>query len=132
MEQNALVVRRFFDEVWTQGRLEVTEELLAPAHIHHLSGADLGGPTEVKALVAWLRSAFPDLRFVIEDEVTAGDRVVIRWTAVATHLGDYDGLPPTGRVVTWTGIDLVRLQDHRIVELWGNYDALGLQEQLRS
>ena len=130
MEQNAIVVRRFFDEVWTQGRIEAAEELLAPEHVHHLSGADLGGPAEVKALVAWLRSAFPDLRFLIEDEVAAGDKVVIRWTAVGTHLGDFDGLAPTGRVVAWTGIDIVRLQDHRIVELWGNNDALGLREQL--
>ena len=132
MEQNALIVRRFFNELWTQGRLEVADELLAPEHIHHLSGDDLGGPEEVKALVAFLRGAFPDLRFVMEDEVVADDKVVVRWTAVGTHLGDYDGITPTGRVVTWTGIDIVRLQDHCIVELWGNYDGLGFGEQLRS
>jgi predicted ester cyclase len=132
VDQNELVVRRFFDELWTRGRLEVADELMAPEHIHHLSGDDLGGPQEVKALVTFLRGAFPDLRFVIEDEVVAGDKVVVRWTAVGTHLGEFDGIPPSGRVVTWTGMDLVRLQDHRIVELWGNNDALGLREQLRS
>ena len=132
MEQNALIVRRFFDELWTQGRLEVADELLGPGHIHHLSGDDLGGPEEVKALVTILRTAFPDLHFAIEDEVVAHDKVVVRWTAVGTHLGDYDGFAPTGRIVTWTGIDIVRLQDHRIVELWGNNDGLGFEEQLRS
>ena len=83
-------------------------------------------------MVVFLRAAFPDLRFIIEDEVVAGDKVVVRWTAVGTHLGDFHGIPPSGRTVTWTGIDLVRLEDDRIVELWGNYDALGLEEQLRS
>ena len=132
MEHNLLIVRRFFDELWTNGRLEAVDELLAPAHTHHLSGDDLGGPEEVKALAVFLRAAFPDLRFVIEDEVVADDKVVVRWTAVGTHRGDFDGIAPTGRVVTWTGIDIVRLHDHRIVELWGNYDGLGLEEQLRS
>ena len=132
VEQNARVVRRFFDELWTQGRLEVADELMAPEHTHHLSGDDLGGPAEVKELVVFLRGAFPDLRLVIEDEVVAGDKVVVRWTAVGTHLGEFDGIAPTGRVVTWTGIDVVRLHDHRIVELWGNNDALGLEGQLRS
>jgi predicted ester cyclase len=78
------------------------------------------------------RAAFPDLHFVIEDEIVADDKVVVRWTAEGTHLGDFDGIVPTGRVVTWTGIDIVHLQDHRIVELWGNNDGLGLEEQLRS
>jgi predicted ester cyclase len=132
VEQNELVVRRFFDELWTRGRLEVADELMAPEHTHHLSGDDLGGPQEVKGLVTFLRGAFPDLRFVIEDVVVAGDKVVVRWTAVGTHLGEFGGIPPSGRVVTWTGMDLVRLQDHRIVELWGNNDALGLREQLTS
>jgi predicted ester cyclase len=132
VEQNVFVVRRFFDELWTQGRLEVADELMAPEHTHHLSGNELGGPQEVKELVAFLRGAFPDLRFIVEDEVVAGDKVVVRWTAVGTHLGEFGGIPPTGRIVTWTGIDLARLQDHRIVELWGNNDGLGLEEQLRS
>lgn len=132
MEANELVVRRFFDELWTGGRLEAADELLAPEHMHHLSGDVLGGPQEVKELVTFLRAVFPDLSFVIDDAVVAGDKVAVRWSAVGTHLGDFDGIPPTARVVTWTGIDLVRLKDNRIVELWGSYDALGLEDQLRS
>jgi steroid delta-isomerase-like uncharacterized protein len=132
VEQNSVIVRRFFDELWNRGRFAAADELLAPAHVHHLSGDDLGGPVEVKALVEFLRHAFPDLRFVIEDELVAGDKVVVRWIATGTHLGDFGGLAPTGRFVSWTGIDIVRLKDDRIVELWGNYDAQGLEQQLTS
>ena len=84
---------------------------------------------------SFCRAAFPDLRFVIEDEVVADDKVVVRWTAVGTHLGDYDGISAVldgPRSCHWTGIDIVRLQDHRIVELWGNNDGLGFEAQFRS
>lgn len=129
-EQNAVVVRRFFDELWNAGLLEAADELLAPNHVHHISGDDMSGPEAVKDLVTYLRSAFPDLRFVIEDELLAGDKVVVRWTAYGTHLGDFGGLSATGRTAHWTGIDIVELQDGRIVELWGNNDGIGLVEQL--
>ena len=131
-EQDLLVVRRFFDELWSQGQLNVADELLAAHHVHHVSGEDMTGPEEVKEFVTYMRVAFPDLRFTIEDEVVAADKVVVRWTAQGTHRGEFMAIPPTGRVVTWTGIDIVRLQDHRIVELWGNNDALGLHDQLSS
>lgn len=105
---------------------------MAPEHIHHLSSDDFGGPHEVKGLVAYLGGAFPDLVITIEDEVVGGDKVVIRWTARGTHLGEFNEIAPTGRVVTWSGIDVVRLRDHLLVELWGNFDAAGLYEQLGS
>lgn len=131
-EANVLVVRRFFEEPWNRGRLDVAADLMAPEHVHHLSGEDLGGPEEVKALVTYVRTVFPDLEFVLDDEIAAGDKVVVRWTASGTHVGEFDGVPPTGRMLTWTGIDIVRLSDDRIVELWGNDDALGMEEQLRA
>jgi predicted ester cyclase len=131
-EQDVLVVRRFINELWNGGRFEVADELMAPEHIHYLSGDEFGGPQEVKELVAYLRDAFPDLVITIEDEVVGGDKVVIRWTARGTHLGEFNEISPTGRVVTWTGIDIVRLRDHLIVQLWGSFDAAGLYEQLGS
>jgi predicted ester cyclase len=129
-DQNAVVVRRFFEEVWNAGDLQVADELVAASHVHHISGEAMSGPQAVKDMVLYLRGAFPDLRIVIEDELLAVDKVVIRWTAYGTQLGALGDIAATGRAVRWTGIDIVHLKDRQIVELWGNNDAIGLVEQL--
>jgi predicted ester cyclase len=126
---NEVVVRRFFDELWSGGNVAVADELLAPHHQHHISGGTLHGPGAVKAMVVGLRTSFPDLTFRLEDVINAEDTVVVRWTAFATYAGE-DPPGANGRRVTWTGIDIVRLRDERIVELWGNNDSQGLAEQL--
>jgi predicted ester cyclase len=86
----------------------------------------------VKEMVAGLRNAFPDLRFEIADVVSCDDKVLVRWTAHGTHKGELGGAAPTGKRVSWTGMDLIRLDQGRIVELWGDNGARGLWEQLES
>jgi steroid delta-isomerase-like uncharacterized protein len=130
MNQNELLARRFFDDVWSEGRYDVVDLLLGSDHRHHISGDTLVGRQAVKDLAGSLRGAFPDLRFAIEDTMADGDRVLVRWTARGTHTGTLGGVEGTGRQVEWTGMDLLRMADGRIVELWGNNDALGLWEQL--
>jgi predicted ester cyclase len=110
MHDNEVTVRRFFDELWSDGRIELADELLAPQHRHHVSGRLIEGRDAVKEMARDMLSAFPDLRFDIEDALAVDDKVLIRWT----------------------GMDLVRLEDGRIVELWAENDALGLSEQLHS
>ena len=66
-----------------------------------------------------------DLRFIAE-----GDKVVARLTARGTHQGLFRGIPPTGRVVTWTGIRIFRIAEGKIVEHWANWDDLSLLKQL--
>jgi steroid delta-isomerase-like uncharacterized protein len=128
--ENEHVVRRFFGEVWNAGDLAVADELVASEHQHHLGDEALRGPDGVKEAVTWLRGGFPDLTFTIEDEVSDGDRVAVRWTATGTHEGTIFDVPPTGRRVRWTGIDLIRLEDGKLVELWAEADGAGLMEQL--
>jgi steroid delta-isomerase-like uncharacterized protein len=130
MDNNEAVARRFFDDVWTGGRYEAADALLASNHQHHISGQTIVGPEAVKQMARGLRGAFPDLEFVIEDTIVEGDKVVVRWAAHGTHTGPFGELTATGRRVEWTGIDLIHLADGRIVELWGNNDALGLVDQL--
>jgi steroid delta-isomerase-like uncharacterized protein len=128
--RNSKTVRRFFDEVLSQGRLDVADELLAQDHIHHLGEDELRGPSAVKELVQGLRAAFPDLQLVIEDEVADSDKVAVRWTAHGTHRSEFNGVQATGRRVGYGGMDLVHLRDGRIVELWAYADGEALMEQL--
>lgn len=75
-------------------------------------------------------SAFPDLRYTVDDAIAEGDKVVLRITARATHQGEFQGIPPTGRQVTWTEIHIGRLANGKLVEHWGNVDQLGLLQQI--
>jgi steroid delta-isomerase-like uncharacterized protein len=128
--ENESVVRRFFEELWNAGNLDCADAVLAAGHVHHIGDDRLDGPDAVKDAVTRLRTAFPDLHFALEDVVSDGDRVVVRWTATGTHEAEFGGVPASGRKARWTGIDLVRLDEGRIVELWASADVAGLFEQL--
>jgi steroid delta-isomerase-like uncharacterized protein len=128
--ENESVVRRFFEELWNDGDLDCADDVLAAAHVHHLGDDRLEGPDALKDAVRGFRTAFPDLHFALEDVVSDRDRVVVRWTATGTHEAEFGGILASGKQVRWTGIDLVRLEDGRIVELWASADAAGLFEQL--
>ncbi len=82
------------------------------------------------AFYTGLRAAFPDIHFTIEDQIAAADRVVTRWSARATHSGEFQGIPPTGNAVVVTGIDIDRIADGKVVECWPVVDELGLLHQL--
>lgn len=77
-----------------------------------------------------LLTGFPDVKLTHEFEVERDDRVVIRWTALATHTGEFVGIPPTGKPATVTGIDVFRIEGGKLAELWQEWDQLGMLRQL--
>jgi len=127
LARNIRTVRSLIEDVWNDGRVELLEQLLTPDRIDHDPGRR--EPREAR-LVARHRRAFPDHHQQITDVVAAGDRVVARWTAAGTHLGEFRGIGPTGRTVQYTGIGMHRLVDARIAETWAQWDELGLIRQL--
>ncbi|HEX5502377.1 MAG TPA: ester cyclase [Thermomicrobiales bacterium] len=129
-QRNKALVRRAVEEVYNQGQLAVVDELVAGDFVIHSSSADIRGPEGTKQYVAALRAAFPDLHITIEDQFAEGDRVATRWTARGTHTGAFEGLPPTGKQVRVTAIDIDRIADGKVVECWTNMDELGLLQQL--
>ena len=132
-EENKRVARRIVEEAFTQGRLEVIDELVADEFVNHDSAAppDLPpGREGLKELVRFYQRAFPDAQVTVEDQIAEGDRVVTRYTARGTHQGDFAGLPPTGRQATAEGISIDRIEGGKIVESWNAFDQLGLLRQL--
>lgn len=129
-EQNKMVVRRAFEEVYNQGNLYVVDELVSSDFVVHLASEDIHGSTGMKQFVSSLRQAFPDLHMTIQDQVAEGDKVVTRWLARGTHTGTFHGVPPTGRKGNMTGIDIDRIVDAKAVECWTSADDLGLLQQL--
>lgn len=129
-DQNKALMRRGIEEVWSQGKFDILDELVASDFVGHMAPVDNHGPEGVKQYFSTLRAAFPDLHFTIEDQIAEGDRVATRWTARATHKGEFQGVPPTGRQGVVTGITISRVADGKVVEGWTNLDELGLLQQL--
>jgi steroid delta-isomerase-like uncharacterized protein len=130
--ENKTISRRADEELFNRGNLDVADELFAPSFVYHdpASGEEWRGPESVKQYAAMLRAAFPDLHQTIEDQVAEGDKVAYRWTARGTHKGKLMGIAPIGNQVTFTGTSIARLADGKIEEIWENYDALGMMQQL--
>jgi steroid delta-isomerase-like uncharacterized protein len=129
-EENKGLLRRLFEEVWNQGNLATVDELLSADYVLHDPAMLIRGPEGFKAYVAAFRGAFPDLHATIEDQIAEEDKVAMRFTVRATHKGEFQGLPPTGKQVILTGIDIQRIANGKIAENWVNLDALGLLQQL--
>ncbi len=132
-EENKRISIRLAEEAFSQGNLDVVDEIVADNYVNHDPAAppDLPpGREGVKALASFYRSAFPDAQLTIEDAIAEGDTVVTRWTGRGTHQGDFAGIPATGKQVTITGITIDRIEGGKIVESWNEYNQLGLLQQL--
>jgi steroid delta-isomerase-like uncharacterized protein len=131
-EANKAVARRYLDEVFNQANLDVIQEVIAPDYLEHSGSPHLPsrGHESVRASVSVFRTAFPDLRIEIQDLLADGDRVVCRNVGTGTFLGEFFGIPPTGRAGAMTGIHIYRLENGRIAEHWANSDDFGLLQQL--
>jgi steroid delta-isomerase-like uncharacterized protein len=129
---NKKVVMRLINEGFNQGRTEIADELIADDFIDHgaAPGVPAEGPASFKGTIALFRTAFPDLVATADDVIAEGDRVVFRTHWHGTHLGDFFGIPATGKAFTLTAIDILRLVDGKAVEHWGNEDDLGMLQQL--
>jgi predicted ester cyclase len=130
--RNAEIVRRYFEEVWNQGRLDVLDELLDPAYVNHTPSTPNPppGPAGLKPIVAAIRLGFPDLHFRIEDVVATPTHAVARTLMTGTHRGDLLGLKPTGRQIAVNQINIERVTGGRIIEHWRVTDELTLMRQL--
>jgi steroid delta-isomerase-like uncharacterized protein len=129
-EQNKTLARRWFEDLFSRGNLDAANEILSADFVDHLTHEDERGLEELKAYVTIYRAAFPDIQDTLEQIVAEGDKVVVRWTSRGTHQGEFMGVAPTGRHVTFTGMRLFRIAENKIAESWVNIDEQGLQEQL--
>ncbi len=129
--ENINTARRLFEEAWSEGKIELFDELCSEGFVDHdplLGEADLRA---LKDRVSTYRAAFPDLTFTIEEIFAAGDRVVARWRGVGTFENELMGFAPTGeKRDPIEGIGISRFEDGKVVETWTQWDTLRFMKDL--
>jgi len=129
-EENKVIARRFFEEILSRTNLSATEEIVSPEFIGYFPVGLIDGLDGVMNFVMMSSYAFPDLEYVPQDMVAEEDKVVVRWSAHGTHRGVFEGIAPTGKRISWTGISILRIADGKVVEDRASADLLGVLEQL--
>jgi len=131
-EENKKVVLRWIEQAWEKKNVDVIDELHAPDYVGHIVGTPgpVRGREAFKQLFTTYLAAF-DLHRTNEFLIAEGDKVVAYDTYRVKHKGEFAGIPPTGKELSATGIDIYRIVDGKIVEQWYEMDFTGLLQQLR-
>jgi steroid delta-isomerase-like uncharacterized protein len=126
------MVRRWTENAIAEGNFDVFDELLSDDVVDRSGPAPTAGVETFKARAGAIRSAFADIKIVVDDLLLDGDAVAWRWTLTGTHVGSFAGLAPTGRRATVRGVNFQRLKGSRVVEHWTMVDIFGTLQGLRS
>jgi len=129
LEENKAIIRRYWFELWNQ-KNDIIDEIAVDPVKFHFPGGQAHQPPSLHEWFRTAQHAFPDVQFTLHEEIAEGDLVVSRWSYLATNTGEFLGRPATGRKVTDQGIDIFRIENGKIVELWIAQDSLGLLQQL--
>jgi len=133
MEKNKAVVTRFNKAFIESGDMQAFDEIMDPSFVNHTAMPGMSAGTDgIVQTINLFRTAFPDLRVEIYDQVAEGDLVVTRKAFFATHRGSFMGVEATGRPVRIDTIDIIRLRDGKYMEHWAVRDMLAVMQQLKS
>jgi steroid delta-isomerase-like uncharacterized protein len=127
---NKLLAERVWEAIWHQGDLSQIDNLFTADFVRHDPGRELQGIEQNRQFIRSQRVAFPDAHFDVEDQIAEGDKVVVRYRFRGTHLGAFQGAPPTGKQITYTGVLIYRIANGKIAEQWTEFDFLGVLRQL--
>jgi steroid delta-isomerase-like uncharacterized protein len=132
IEENKAIACRWSEELWSQGDLAVADDVVTPDYVRHDAGDPFParGPEDVKRIVGMVRQMLPDLRIAVEEVIAEDDKVVVRYTAIATDTEGFMGRPPTGKRLRTPAIQIFRFAEGKIVESWAVRDDLGTLRQL--
>ena len=133
MAKNSDLIRRWFEEVWNQGREATIDELCSHDAVGHgqtLDGTDIVGPEPFRQFWKNFRSAFTSIHITIERTIEEGEMVLAQWTLTMRHTGPFLGIESTGKQITAKGMSIQRFVDGKILEAWDNWDQLAVMAQL--
>lgn len=129
IQDNKKVIKQFFEN-YDRGDFDACQKLCDPSvHVHYAGMVDLDLKNYRQLGEMW-RKAFPDMKTTIEEQIVEGDLVTTRMMYEATHKGDYEGIAATNKRFKIEGINIHRVHDGKITEVWAMNDSLGLLRQL--
>ena len=130
--ENKSLARRAMEELWTRGDLTVIDQLYSDDCVFHDLGSpeDIHGRDGLKQYARMYRTACPDLQCTVEEIMAEGDKVALRWVSRGTHQGDLMGIAPTGKQVTFRGIQMQRISEGKIEEEWAGFNTLGALQEI--
>ena len=129
-QENKTTIKRLYQEVVNQGRLEVLDEICQPDHVEHNPFPDqVQGVEGLKQRASMVRAAF-DPTFTLEHVLADGDKVAVMWTNRGTNTTEWMGMSPTGKSFAVQGVDIFLFRDGRLAEHWDVVDRLGMLEQV--
>ena len=135
VEQNKAFYRRFVEDAWNKGDLDVIDEIASPNVIFHSPPGTPPGWEGAKQIISSFRTAFPDVCITVEDQIAENDRTVTRLMITGTHRGPFHSpgktLMPTGKRISVQVIDIFRHDvNGKLAECWSGFDVFGMLRQL--
>lgn len=133
-EENETLMHRWFEEVWNKGREEAIDEMFAEDGIGYglptENGEPIRGPKDFKPFHRKFRQAFPNIKIVIGETVSDGEKIASVWHVSGLHEGEGIGVAPTNQPVDFTGIVLIKVKDGKIIESWNSFDFMKMYSQV--
>jgi steroid delta-isomerase-like uncharacterized protein len=124
------LVRRYIERVWNRGDIASLEELTTPGFLYNFAGQPPRDRAAFSLFILQTRQAFPDWRVEPDRVISDSTAVAVRWHGSATHRGPFQGIPPTGRAINVSGINLYVIEGGKIAAEWEQTDSLGMLRQL--
>jgi len=128
-KKNKDFIQDYTEDYWNKHNIAAFEKYYASGFIMHFPDGDHNSE-QYKGLCQAYFKAFPDLHVTTNDLVAEGDKVTKVWTVNCTHNGEFMGIPPTGKSIVFKGIEVFRITDGKIAEVWAIMDNLGMMQQL--
>jgi steroid delta-isomerase-like uncharacterized protein len=118
-------------EVWNGGSLSLYDDILSSNLVFHGPDAiDIIGIDAYKENVTFIRTSFPDFKVTLNELIITGDKGVVRWTMTGTNTGPFGELPPTGKKMSVSGVNIIHVVDGKISEEWQFYNQALFYTQL--
>ncbi len=130
LQENKSVVRQLYDAM-NRREWDSLDGLFAPGYLHHSSPGHDMTLEELRQIMVATAGAFPDLQARLDEMIAEEEKVMVCWTQRATHTSEFMGIQPTGKRVTWSGINIFRVVDGRIAEDTPHWDFSVILRQLQ-
>ncbi len=129
IEQNEAVINQVLALI-DERNLDEAFELYALNYIYHGPAGELRGRDAIRGLWEVFLAGFPDLHSTVQDIISEGNKVVLRWTIEGTHTGEFLGVAPSNKEITLNIIEIFRVENGQLIEAWDQWDRLGLMQQI--